>query len=296
MTPRLDYRFVILAAAVVATGCADSAPSNSGGTGSTQPSTPLEWAQIWSDEFDGPAGSAVDATKWTNDVGDGCAQRLCGYGNNELEYYSTDPSNISLNGQGQLVIVGKTADGLTCYYGACRYTSAKITTKGKLIVSPAGKVEARIKLPAGQGLWPAFWMLGSTCPETPWPACGEIDIMENKGSQPTTTSSALHGPGYSGATPFAHSQTFVSGTTSDYHIYTVEWDSTYVAWLVDGVLHYSVAISDLVAYGPSVLDKTFIVILNLAIGGHFDGDPLSDSIFPATMMVDYVRVFAPKKS
>src|SRR4051812_46395826 len=94
MTPGLDYRFVLLAATLVASACADSAPSSSGGTGSTQPSTPLEWTQIWNDEFDGPAGSAVDATKWANDVGDGCAQRLCGYGNNELEYYSTDPSNI----------------------------------------------------------------------------------------------------------------------------------------------------------------------------------------------------------
>jgi beta-glucanase (GH16 family) len=281
---------------VLLAACADSAPSStSSGTVATQPPPPIQWTQVWSDEFDGPAGAPVDATKWTNDLADGCAEKLCGWGNDEKEYYSTDASNISTNGQGQLVIVGKAAPaGLTCYYGTCRYTSAKITTRGKLVVSPAGRVEARIKLPSGQGLWPAFWMLGSTCPQTPWPNCGEIDIMENKGSQPSSTSSALHGPGYSGATPFAHSQSFPNGNVTDFHTYAVEWDTFTVKWFVDGVVHYQVGITDINAYGVSVLDKSFIVILNLAIGGHFDGDPQSDAIFPATMLVDYVRVFVPQ--
>ncbi|HJP58946.1 MAG TPA: glycoside hydrolase family 16 protein [Gemmatimonadaceae bacterium] len=254
------------------------------------------WKQIWSDEFNGRAGAPVDASKWVYDIGDGCAKGICGWGNNEKEYYSADPSTISTNGHGQLVIVGRTAPpGLKCYYGECRYTSAKITTKGKLIVSPAGRVEARIKLAQGQGLWPAFWMLGSSCPETPWPDCGEIDIMENHGSQPTATSSALHGPGYSGETPFAHYQDFRRGTISDFHTYAVEWDSTRVRWLVDDAEHYRVTREDVRKYGASVLGKSFIVILNLAIGGHFDGDPQSDAIFPATMVVDYVRVFAPTR-
>ena len=269
------------------------APSTSG-TGSTQSPPPVQWTQIWSDEFDGAAGSPVDASKWTNDIGDGCSQSNCGWGNNEKEYYSADPGSISLNGAGQLVIVGKQAPaGLTCYYGACRYTSAKITTRGKLVVSPAGRVEARIKLSNGQGLWPAFWMLGSTCPQTPWPDCGEIDIMENKGSQPKTTSSALHGPGYSGNTPFAHAQDFASGTITDFHTYAVEWDLAHVRWLVDGVEHYQVVAGEVQSRGPSVLGKSFNLILNLAIGGHFDGDPQSDAIFPATMTVDYVRLFQP---
>ncbi len=252
---------------------------------------------MWSDEFDGPAGSAVDATKWTNDLDDGCSQKICGWGNNELEWYSADPTNISLNGQGQLAIIGRPAPaGLKCYYGDCRYTSAKITTRGKLIVSPAGKVEARIKLPAGQGLWPAFWMLGSTCPEVGWPDCGEIDIMESKGSLPMLSSSALHGPGYSGQTPFANWQRFTTGSITDFHTYAVEWDASSVRWLVDGVPHYQVSGGEINAFGKSVLGKSFIVILNMAVGGHFDGNPQSDAIFPATMLVDYVRVYRPADS
>ncbi|HJP61523.1 MAG TPA: glycoside hydrolase family 16 protein [Gemmatimonadaceae bacterium] len=291
-------RFRALTVAIFAgtlVACGDGAPSTSSTTTTPPPPPPpVQWTQIWSDEFDGPAGAPVDPAKWTNDVGDGCNQQNCGWGNNEKEYYSADAANISTNGQGQLEIVGRVAPaGLTCYYGACRYTSAKITTRGKLVVQPAGKLEARIKLASGQGLWPAFWMLGSTCPQVPWPNCGEIDIMENKGSQSTTTSSALHGPGYSGATPFAHAQTFSGSAITDYHTYGVEWDSFTVRWFVDGVQHYSVGIGDINAYGASVLDKSFIVILNLAVGGHFDGDPQSDAIFPATMLVDYVRVFQP---
>jgi len=288
-------RFGVAALIIACAGCTDSAPSTPGSARPTQSPLPTEWTQIWSDEFDGPAGSRVDSSKWVNDLDDGCSVHICGWGNNELEWYSADPSNISLNGQGQLAITGKPAPaGLRCYYGPCRYTSAKITTRGRLVVSPAGKVEARIKLPAGQGLWPAFWMLGSTCPQVGWPDCGEIDIMESKGSLPTLSSSALHGPGYSGETPFANWQKFPRGSITDFHTYAVEWDPRSVQWLVDGVPHYQVGTVDIHPYGKSVLGKSFIVILNMAIGGHFDGNPKSDTIFPATMLVDYVRVYAPK--
>ena len=156
-----------------------------------------------------------------------------------------------------------------------------------------GRVEARIKLALGQGLWPAFWMLGQGDPGLEWPACGEIDIMENKGSQPTTTSSAVHGPGYSGDTPFAHANTLTRGTISDdFHIFAVEWDSFHVRFYVDDVLHYQVTRAEIEHFGKSILDQPFFVILNLAVGGHFDGDPQSDTIFPATMLVDYVRVYS----
>jgi beta-glucanase (GH16 family) len=280
---------------IACAACTDDAPSTAGSARPTQSPLPTEWTQIWSDEFDGPAGSAVDATKWTNDIGDGCDHGNCGWGNNELEYYSSNQSNISLTGAGQLAIVGKPAPpGLKCYYGDCRYTSAKITTRGRMVASPAGKVEARIKLSEGQGLWPAFWMLGSSCPETPWPDCGEIDIMEGKGSLPTLSSSAMHGPGYSGQTPFANWQRFARGRITDFHTYAVEWDTRSVQWLVDGAPHYQVGTTDIHAYGKSVLDKSFIVILNMAIGGHFDGNPRSDAIFPATMLIDYVRVYQPR--
>ncbi len=250
------------------------------------------WTQVWSDEFDGFAGARIDSTKWSYDVGDGCAQNNCGWGNTEKEYYSSLPTNIALNGQGQLMITARIAPaGLHCYYGPCLYTSGKITTRGKMLAEP-GRVEARIRLAPGQGLWPAFWMLGGGSPGTPWPASGELDIMENKGSEPTISSSAIHGPGYSGETPFAHRNRLSRGSlTNDFHVFAIEWDSLGAKFYVDDFAHYSVRRDALQRYGRSILDQPFFLILNFAVGGHFDGDPRSDGIFPATMLVDYVRVY-----
>lgn len=256
-------------------------------------STPTgTWTQVWSDEFTGPSGARVDTTKWRYDTADGCAGNNCGWGNNEKEYYSSAPENIALNGQGQLLIVARIApSGLTCYYGPCRYTSAKITTRGKMHVAP-GRVAARIKLAAGQGLWPAFWLLGQNIGAVGWPTSGELDVMENRGSAPTITSSAVHGPGYSGNTPFAHAHTLAGGTVADdFHTFAMEWDSLHIRFFVDDSVHYVVSKSDVQNYGKWVFDQPFYLLLNLAIGGHFDGNPQSDSIFPATMLVDYVRVY-----
>lgn len=253
-----------------------------------------EWTQVWNDEFDGPAGARIDATKWNHDLADGCAAGICGWGNNEKEYYTDATDNIALDGSGHLRIVARVApSGMTCYYGPCRYTSAKITTRGKMNALP-GRVEARIKLPAGQGLWPAFWMLGSSFPATPWPQCGELDILENRGSATSGMSSAIHGPGYSGNTPFVRGYTLPQGGFSDdFHTFSVEWDSAKVQFFVDNTPHYSVTRSELERHGRSVLDQSYFLILNLAVGGNFDGDPKSDTIFPATMLVDYVRVYRP---
>ena len=256
--------------------------------------TPGVWLQIWSDEFDGAAGARIDSTKWRHDIGDGCQAGNCGWGNDEKQYYTDSRDNIALNGQGHLMIVARrAASGLTCHYGPCRYTSAKVTTRGKMDVLP-GRVEARIKLPAGQGLWPAFWMLGRGYPATPWPACGEVDVMEYRGSAPSTTSSAVHGPGYSGNTPFVHAHTLAAGAFSDdFHRFAVEWDSLRVRFFVDDTVHYTLTRGELERFGKSILDQPFFLILNLAAGGTFDGDPKSDAIFPATMLVDYVRVYKP---
>ena len=254
--------------------------------------TPPEttWTPAWSDEFDGPAG-AINATTWRYDTGDGCSAGICGWGNNEKQYYTASTENISLNGGGQLQIVARRAPaGLTCHYGPCQYTSAKVTTRGTMLAAP-GRVEARIKLPAGQGLWSAFWMLGEGHPTVPWPACGEIDVMENKGSQPNTTSSAIHGPGYSGQTPFAHANVLAKSVTDEFHRYAVEWDSLQVRFFVDDDMHYLSTRGAVEQYGKSVLNQSFYLVLNLAVGGTFDGDPRSDAIFPATMLVDYIRVF-----
>ena len=264
------------------------------GTGTT-PSTVVSVAGralVWSEDFDGPAGGAVDSTRWRYDLGDGCQAGNCGWGNDEKEYYTSSRDNIALDGRGHLQIVARVAlPGLTCYYGACRYTSAKITTRGKVLAYP-GRAEARIKLAAGQGLWPAFWMLGASFPTTPWPQCGELDIMENHGSDVTSTSSAIHGPGYSGKTPFVHAYKLARGTfASDFHTFAVEWDSTRVQYFVDGLLHYTVRRPEVERYGAWVFDQPFFLILNLAVGGQFDGDPKSDAAFPATMLVDWVRVY-----
>jgi beta-glucanase (GH16 family) len=254
--------------------------------------TPRAWVRVWGDEFDGAAGTRVDTTKWRYDTADGCGSGNCGWGNNEKEYYATAPENIALNGHGQLVIVGRVARaGLTCYYGPCRYTSAKITTRGKTEVAP-GRVEARIKLAPGQGLWPAFWLLGMNISEVGWPASGELDIMENRGSAPRITSSAIHGPGYSGNTPFVHTRPLAPGMYTDaFHTFAVEWDSLTVRFFVDDSVHYVVSRAEVEHFGRWAFDQHFFVILNLAVGGNFDGDPASDAIFPATMLVDYVRVY-----
>jgi beta-glucanase (GH16 family) len=274
---------------------------SSGGTAAVVPAgtppvtspAPKAWTLAWSDEFDGAPGAPVDAAKWSHDLGDGCGNGICGWGNNEKEYYTNAPENVSLDGQGHLQIVARQApSGLTCYYGVCRYTSAKLTTRGKMTAVP-GRVEARLKLPVGQGLWPAFWMLGSGFPTVAWPTCGELDIMENKGSTPSATSSAIHGPGYSGNTPFARvSQIPGGGVTSDFHTYAVEWDAEAVQFSVDSTLHYTVSRAQLQQFGNPVLGNSYFVILNLAVGGQFDGDPGSDAIFPATMLVDWVRVYS----
>ncbi|MBW8770931.1 MAG: glycoside hydrolase family 16 protein [Gemmatimonadetes bacterium] len=264
-------------------------------TTTNPPPTPITWNLVWSDDFDGAAGASVDPAKWSFDLGDGCSAGICGWGNNEKEYYTNAADNVSLDGQGHLAIVARTTVSPTCYYGACMYTSAKITTRGKMNAAP-GRVEARIRIPKGQGLWPAFWMLGNDFATAGWPASGELDIMENKGSAPNTSSSAIHGPGYSGNTPFAHANTIGPGTLADdYHLYAVEWDANAARFYVDGTMHYVVLRSDIQRYGTSILDKPYFIILNLAVGGNFDGDPSSGAIFPATMLVDYVRVYTASK-
>lgn len=250
------------------------------------------WTRVWSDEFNGARGTHVDSMKWRADSADGCPVGICGWGNQEKQFYSSARDNLALDGRGHLMLVARRASpGLECYYGPCRYTSAKITTRGKLHVAP-GLVTARIKLPAGQGLWPAFWMLGADYPNTPWPQCGELDVMENHGSQPMTTSSAVHGPGYSGKTPFSHAA-MLPRVSGGFHTFGVAWDSLRIRFFVDDRLHYTIERPDVERFGAWVFDQPFFVILNLAVGGTFDGDPRTDAILPATMLVDYVRVFRP---
>lgn len=281
---------LVLSAMIVACGRVDPTPPVQTPVTPTGGGGPPTYTLAWSDEFDGAAGAQPDSLKWGFDTGDGCPG-ICGWGNREKEYYTRAAENVSLNGQGQLAIVARAAaSGLQCYYGSCRYSSAKITTRGKMSALP-GRVEARIRIPAGQGLWPAFWMLGNNFPSTPWPACGELDIMENHGSRSLSTSSAMHGPGYFGATPFAHDALLAESFADDFHVFAVEWDSQRATFSVDGKAHYTVLRTDVERYGAWVFDQSFFVIVNLAVGGNFDGDPQSDAILPATMLIDYVRVY-----
>lgn len=244
------------------------------------------------DEFNGAAGSAIDTAKWTAEIGGG------GWGNQELEYYTNSTDNAYLDGSGSLVIraVKLTPPlSLTCWYGPCQYTSARLITKGKF-EQKFGKFEARIKLPRGQGIWPAFWMLGNNIDTVGWPNCGEIDIMENIGKEPSTVHGTIHGPGYSGGSGIgaAYSLTNNQRFADDYHIYAVEWEPKAMRWYVDGNLFKTITTKDLPAGTEWVFNHPFFMLLNLAVGGNWPGYPDNTTVFPQVMLVDYVRVYQPK--
>ena len=239
-------------------------------------------ADYWSDEFDGPAGTAPNPAKWNIAVTGNPA-------NNEAQYYSNRLKNVALNGAGQLELIAYKE-----VMGSKQYTSGKVTSSGKF-QQMYGRWEARIKLPAGVGFWPAFWMLGINNGCGGWPACGEIDIMENRGRSPRQSSSALHGPGYSGNTPIYHGYTLPTASATlmeDFHIFAADWTANQIRFYVDGVLHYTVNRPDVEKYGRWAYDRPFYAILNLAVGGQFDGNALpTDASLPARVTVDYVRIF-----
>ena len=244
-----------------------------------------QWTLVWSDEFDGPNGSAPDPTKWTHDVGGN------GWGNNELEYYTTRTENAHLL-DGQLVIQVLKED----YKGPDGvrrdYTSARLKTQG-LFQQTYGRFEARIKIPYGQGLWPAYWMLGSNIATGDWPNCGEIDIFENIGREPFTVHGTVHGPGYSGGQGITGSFTLPGGRrfADDFHLFAVEWEPETIRFYVDSSLYRTITRSDLPAGAAWIFDHPFFLILNVAIGGNWPGSPDASTIFPQTMLVDYVRVY-----
>lgn len=258
----------------------------------TPPSTPTldGWTLTWSDEFNGPDGSPPDSTKWNHDTGGS------GFGNNEYEYYTTDTLNAQQRA-GNLVITATTQNAAShdCWYGACKYTSARLLTSGKYSVS-YGRVEARVKMPAGKGLWPAFWMLGDNIASANWPACGEIDIMETVGSDIQTNHGSMHGPGYSGGSPLTATVQLPGAPklSDDFHTYAVEWAPNSVKFFVDTTLFETRTPADIPAGTQWVYNHPFFILLNLAVGGTWPGDPDGNTQFPAQMLVDYVRVYAPK--
>jgi beta-glucanase (GH16 family) len=251
------------------------------GSASAQPYT-LRWA----DEFDGAAGSAPDQTKWNYDIGGN------GWGNNELETYTRRTENAFLDGDGHLIIklIKETLRGPD---GIMRdYTSARLLTKGKF-TQRYGRIEARLKIPFGQGIWPAFWMLGADIDTVPWPTCGEIDIMESVGREPSINHGSLHGPGYSGGAPLTGIYTLPAGQkfADDFHTFAIEWEPTTIRFYVDGNLYQTKTAAD--AAGKRwVFDHPFFIILNVAVGGSFPGNPDATTTYPQMMTVDYLRVYA----
>jgi beta-glucanase (GH16 family) len=242
---------------------------------------------VWSDEFDGSANTAPDSSKWAHNTGG------TGWGNDELEYYTDSTANSALDGAGDLVITARRGnqDGYTCHYGACQYTSARLLTAERFS-GTYGRFEARLKLPRGQGLWPAFWMLSDQTGAAGTGRGGEIDVMENVGSEPGTVHGSLHGPGYSGDRSLTSPYTLQGGRTlaDDFHVFAVDRSAGAITWLVDGVPYSRVTPAD-VGEHEWVFDQPFFLILNVAVGGTWPGSPPAGTVFPQSMIVDYVRVY-----
>lgn len=238
-----------------------------------------EYRLIWQDEFEGPADQVPDPEKWRFDIG-------TDWGNAQLEYDTNRPANVSLDGQGNLAITAHEEE-----YEGQPYTGGRIKTKD-LFERARGRFEARIKLPIGQGIWPAFWLLGTDIDEVGWPACGEIDIMEYRGQEPRVLHGTVHGPGYFGDDAITSRHVLAQGGFHlGFHIFTVEWDEKSITWLVDGCTYHTVAPADLPPGTDWVFNKPFFILLNVAVGGRWVGPPDETTDFPQTMLVDWVRVY-----
>jgi len=275
---RMQKRRLVLALlAGVAVVCSAQSP----------PPSPKDegWKLAWSDEFNGPDGSPVDRSKWILETGGE------GWGNEELEYYTDRAANVFLR-NGDLVLRALAEKYPESDPKARNYTSARLKTMGKFS-RMYGRFEARIKVPFGQGMWPAFWMLGDDIEKAGWPGCGEIDIMENVGKEPSVIHGSIHGPGYTGNVGIEAPYTLPGGQrfADDFHVFAVEWSPEAIAFYVDQTMYVKRTRPDLKPGWRWVFDKPFFLILNLAVGGDWPGAPDSSTRFPQEMLVDYVRVY-----
>jgi beta-glucanase (GH16 family) len=245
---------------------------------SKEPTEP-EWTQFWGDEFNGPAGQRPDPGRWVFDIG-------TDWGNGQLEYDTDRPENVSLDGAGNLAITARLEN-----YAGRNYTSGRIKTEG-LFSQNGGRFEARMRMPSGRGLWPAFWLLGANYTTVAWPGCGEIDIMEYRGQEPTIVHGSLHGPGYSGGNAITRAFTAPDAPfDAAFHVYAVEWSSSKIDWSVDDVVYATTTAADIPGDDPWVFNHPFFIILNLAVGGSYVGPPDASTTFPQQLLVDYVRVY-----
>jgi len=236
---------------------------------------------VFQDEFDGPEGQKADAKTWTYETGG------TGWGNSQLEFDTDRAENASLNGKGQLEIVARKES-----YMGKSYTSARLKTQGKFEHS-YGRYESRMRIPDGQGVWPAFWMLGTDIGSASWPTCGEIDIMESIGRERGIVHGTLHGPSYSGGNGIGAAYTLPNNQNfaDDFHVLALEWEKDAIRWYVDGKLYQTRTAKDLPSGARWVFDHNFFILHNLAIGGQWPGNPDASTAFPKTLSVDYVRVY-----
>src|SRR5882757_4262436 len=256
--------------------------------GAAQKAQSSNWQLIWSDEFNATNGSPPDSAKWNIVTGGK------GFGNNELETYTARPDNVQQQ-NGNLVITAQKED-LTGPDGVPRhYTSARLNTQNHF-AQRYGRFEARIQLPTGKRIWPAFWLLGDNHKTTPWPNCGEIDILETIGA-PDTMYSTLHGPGYSGDKGISAKFPLPTGESVNtaFHLYAVEWSSNDIKFFFDDHLVAHRTPADLPPNTAWVYDHPFYILLNFAVGGNWPGNPDDTTVFPQRMLVDYVRVYKPRQ-
>lgn len=237
---------------------------------------------VWFDEFN--ITGAPNSDRWSFETGTG----VDGWGNNELQYYTDSSTNIEIRrvseDDGQLIMTARKE-----VYEGSGYTSARIITKQKF-EQQYGRFEARMRLPYGKGMWPAFWMLGADIDVNEWPGAGEIDIMEYRGQEPTIVHGSVHGPGYSGGEAITKSYQLTNDRfDTGFHVFGIEWGPEYINYYVDDVLYNQITPADVT--GEWVFDKPFFLLINLAVGGSFVGSPNAETVFPQSMLIDYVRVY-----
>lgn len=252
---------------------------------------PAGWTQVWSEEFNEPAGTPPNPEYWSYELGDGTVNGIPGWGNDEFQYYTDDPANAATDGNGNMVLTVREADSSQeCYYGPCDYTSARLISWRKAEFA-YGRIESRIRVPEGEaGLWPAFWSLGTDIDVVGWPQTGEIDFMEYVSRLPNEIFGTIHGPGYSGGQSYGNVYDFGQPVYNDYHTFTIEWQPDYMEWYVDGILYHTAMPAD-VAPNEWVFNDPVFLLLNVAIGGNFGGTIDPNLQLPQSMAVDYIRVY-----
>ena len=245
---------------------------------------------LWSEEFNQDTGTEPNPAVWGRDIGDGTDYGIPGWGNNELQVYTFE--NAYVNSEQKLEIEARRiTDGSKgdAYYGPVQWTSARLVTKNKLHVQ-YGQIVIRAKVPAGKGLWPAFWMLGAKMDEQGWPLAGEIDIMEWVGKAPLEALGTIHGPGYFGDHGCGGKLISGNAFSNAWHEFGISWKPGEISWQVDGETYFT-ATPESVAPNAWVYDQPFYLLLNLAVGGNLGGELAEDLPDSNKLLVDYIRVY-----